>query len=470
MIMTLDGELLRRYSEDKSEEAFAELVRRHVDLVYSAALRQVNRDAHLAQDVTQMVFTELSRKAGVLASRPMLTGWLYTCAHFCAVKVVRTESRRHLREQKAQAMHELLQNAHPEHDWDQLLPVLDNVMIELSESDREAILMRYFENRQLSHVGEKLGLSEDAARKRVERALEKLRACLSRRGITTGASLAALLSANAVQMAPGGLATALAAATVAAAPLGTGATVTLLKLMSMGKLQAGIVSALLVGGIATPLCLQYQSRAELRQARAAFSVQSDQLAQETAENERLSNLVALANSARQLAPDQAADLLRLRNEVGALRRQTNDLAMVQAENKRLRAAVNAGTGSSTQTTPSQDYVNRESWTFAGYASPESAFQSAVWAMSNGDVKTYLAGLSPAGQEFKEAQDKSESELGARNKKELERVTAYKIIEKETVSDSEVMLTVYAQGENGTVRFRFHRIGNEWKMAGPVKGN
>src|SRR5215831_13456133 len=123
--MTPDCELLRRYSDDKSEEAFAELVRRHVDLVYSAALRQVNGDAHLAQDVAQMVFTELSRKAGQLSRRTVLTGWLYTCAHFCAAKAVRTERRRHSREQEVQAMHELLDNRGPELDWEKVLPVLD---------------------------------------------------------------------------------------------------------------------------------------------------------------------------------------------------------------------------------------------------------------------------------------------------------------------------------------------------------
>src|SRR5580765_3357926 len=151
-----DDELLRRYADDKSEDAFAELVRRHLDLVYSAALRQVNGDAHLAQDVAQMVFTELSRKAASLSHRPVLTGWLYTCAHFCAAKAVRTERRRHSREQESQAMQELLDNHGPEPDWEKVRPVLDQVMVELSEPDREAILMRYFEKRPLGEIGQRL--------------------------------------------------------------------------------------------------------------------------------------------------------------------------------------------------------------------------------------------------------------------------------------------------------------------------
>src|SRR5216117_1397943 len=122
--MTPDGELLRRYTETNSENAFAELVERHLNLVYSAALRQVNGDAHLAQDVAQTVFADLARKAASLARRPVLTGWLYTSAHFAAAKAVRTERRRHTREEEARAMHELLHTAAPDADWEHLRPVL----------------------------------------------------------------------------------------------------------------------------------------------------------------------------------------------------------------------------------------------------------------------------------------------------------------------------------------------------------
>jgi len=276
--MTRDCELLRQYWEEESEEAFAELVRRHVDLVYSAAMRQVNGDSHLAQDVSQMVFTELSRQAARLSRRQALSGWLYTCAHFCAAKTVRTERRRHAREQGVQVMHEHLQSSETELDWEKVLPVLDDVMIDLNQADREAILMRYFENRQLGEIGDRLGLSEDAARKRVGRALEKLRIFLSRRGITTIASLAAAISANAVQTAPAGLAATLATASIAGTGAGTGAAFTVLKLMTMSKLQIGFIGAVVVGGEATSAFLQYQSRAELRQARVAVERQNEQLA------------------------------------------------------------------------------------------------------------------------------------------------------------------------------------------------
>ncbi len=198
--MTPDSELLRQFARTNSEAAFAELVKRHVNLVYSAALRQVNGDAHLAKDVAQTVFTDLARKAGSLSHRETLTGWLYTSAHFAAAKIIRGENRRRDREEKF--MRESISETAPEADWEKLRPTLDDAMHELKESDRDAILLRYFENRQFAEVGAKLGLNENAARMRVERALEKLRAVFAKRGITTTTALASVISANAVQMAP----------------------------------------------------------------------------------------------------------------------------------------------------------------------------------------------------------------------------------------------------------------------------
>src|SRR5579862_5116237 len=151
--MTPDVELLRDYARTKSEEAFAELVRRHVNLVYSAALRQMNGDAHLAQDVAQTVFADLARKAGPLARRESVTGWIYTSTRFAAMKMARTENRRRQREDKflREAIH-ASEAGRPASagcapDWEKVRPVLDEAMHELTESDREAVLLRYFENR-----------------------------------------------------------------------------------------------------------------------------------------------------------------------------------------------------------------------------------------------------------------------------------------------------------------------------------
>ena len=202
-----DGELLRRYARDHSEDCFAELVRRHINLIYSAALRQVNHDPHLAEEVLQSVFTDLARKAAKLAGHPSLTGWLYTSARFAATNLRRADHRRQLREQEALAMKSLLNTSEPAPDWDRIRPLLDEAMHTLSEPDRQAVLLRHFENRSYADIGACLGLSEDTARKRVERALEKLHGVLARQGVTgTTATMAGLLAAHAVGIAPAPLA------------------------------------------------------------------------------------------------------------------------------------------------------------------------------------------------------------------------------------------------------------------------
>ncbi len=294
--MTPDSELLRKYAEAGAEEAFAELVRRHLPLVYSAALRQVNGDAHLAQDVAQTTFTELARKANSLCRRPVLTGWLYTTTHFVAVKAVRAARRRHRREQEAHVMQELLNAPGPDFEWETLRPVLDRVMHELNEPEREVILMRYFENRRLAEIGERLGLSEDAARKRVERSLEKLRTFLSKRGITATGSLLAALSANAVQLAPGGLAEVITSASLAGA--GAGTSLTILKLMAMTKLKLGIIAAVVVAAATAPLVLEHQARARLREKDELLRHDAQELALLTAENQHLSEQLSKRNLQR----------------------------------------------------------------------------------------------------------------------------------------------------------------------------
>jgi RNA polymerase sigma factor (sigma-70 family) len=208
--MSTDAELLRRYVTQKSESAFTELVQRHVALVYSTALRQLGGDAHLAQDVTQTVFTALARKAESLTGRSALAGWLYLGAHHAAAQAVRTDQRRRAREQEAHIMHELFSpeaSALPT-EWGRVRPVLDDALRELRDDDREAVLLRFFERRPFAEIGAALNMSEDAARMRTDRALDKLHALLARRGITsTGAALSVALSNQAMVATPAGLAT-----------------------------------------------------------------------------------------------------------------------------------------------------------------------------------------------------------------------------------------------------------------------
>ncbi len=204
----------------------------------------------------------------------------------------------------------------PDADWEKIRPTLDDAMHELKEADREAILLRYFENRQFAEVGAKLGLNENAARMRVERALEKLRAIFAKRGITTATALASVISANAIQIAPANLAATLTTASIATA--GTG-TFTLLKIMTATKLKLAF-SALVVAGAATAFVIQHQTQEKLRAENESLT---QQLAQLQTDNESLSNRLVLAGNSKSLSDEQFNELLKLRGEVTRLRQQQN---------------------------------------------------------------------------------------------------------------------------------------------------
>src|SRR5829696_356999 len=196
------NELLRAYVEG-SEGAFGEIVRRHVDFVYSTALRKVGGDRALAQDVTQTVFTDLARKAKSLPQETVLTGWLHRDTCFRAADAVRREQRRRAREQKAVEM-QMLDRA-GEDLWVRVAPFVDDAMEKLSNPERDALLLRFIEGKSWRETGQALAVSEEAVQKRASRALEKLRAILARRGVViSSAAMAAVLTGNAVQAAPAG--------------------------------------------------------------------------------------------------------------------------------------------------------------------------------------------------------------------------------------------------------------------------
>jgi len=463
--MTPDGELLRRYAEAGSEAAFAELVQRYVDLVYSAALRQVNGDVHLAHDVSQAVFTDLARKAAALPRHRALTGWLYTGAHFAATKAVRAESRRRTHEQEAQAMQELLHTPAPDFEWEKLRPTLDKVMHELKASDRDVILMRYFENRQLADIGQRLGLSEDAARKRVDRALEKLRAFLAKRGISATVALAGVLSANAVQIAPAGLAATLTSGAVAGAA-GAGTTLTVLKLMTMTKLKLAL-GVVLAAGVVTPLVVQHQNQTKLLGRISSLQAQIDELARLKAENERLAGLVAQAQTARLLAQNEQAELLRLRNEVGMLRQQTNELNGLREQNRQLRAEQS-------RNTDEQQPVPKASWAFAGYATPEATISSLFWALREGDTnafQAYLQGLAPdmRAKIEQDAKNHGTNAFASLGNDETGGMTGFQLLKKVPLSDDKVVLEIQTMGDTAPAQMiLMKKIGDEWKLSDMIK--
>jgi RNA polymerase sigma factor (sigma-70 family) len=226
-------ELVRQYVARQSESAFATLVSRHTNLVYSAALRRTG-NPQLAEEVTQAVFIILARKARTLDERTILPGWLYRTACYVSGHASKQELRRQQREQEAYMQsHEIQTDA----AWNQMAPVLEEAMLRLGQTDRDALVLRFFEGQSLKEVGATLGASEEAAKKRVARALEKLRGILAKRGaVSTTVIIAGAISANSVQAAP--LALAKTATAIALAKGATASTSTLTLITGASKIMA----------------------------------------------------------------------------------------------------------------------------------------------------------------------------------------------------------------------------------------
>ncbi|HXB58854.1 MAG TPA: sigma-70 family RNA polymerase sigma factor [Candidatus Acidoferrales bacterium] len=322
--MSDDRQLLRRFAEERSEAAFGELVTRHLPLVYSTAIRQAGGDEHLAKDVAQLVFTDLARKAPGLSENIILAGWLHRATIFAARQTLRGDRRRREREQQAVIMN-AVQSESESADWQQIRPLLDEALDRLGKADRDALLLRFFEQQSFSQIGANLGGSEDAARKRITRALEKLRTILQKHGVTTTvAALSTVVSANAIQTVPVGLASVLTNTSLAAAATGT--TFTLLKIMTATQLKLGL-GALVVAGATTAFVVQHQMQSKLLAENQSLR---QQLAQLQNDNNDLSNRLTDASDAKKLTDDQFNELLRLRGEVGRLRQKTNELGESQA--------------------------------------------------------------------------------------------------------------------------------------------
>jgi RNA polymerase sigma factor (sigma-70 family) len=243
-----DAELLSAYATQHSEEAFATLVERHVSLVHSSALRQM-RNPHLAEEITQAVFIILARKAGSLGRETVLAGWLCRTARFVACNALKTEHRRRHREQEAH-MNSLLNEPEPD-VWPQVAPFLDEAVAQLGEADRNAVVLRFYEQQPLEEVGRVPGLNADAAQKRVGRALEKLRKFFRQRGINTPtAILAGVISTHSVQAAPVALAKSVTVVALAKGATTSGSTLTLikgaLKIMAWTKAKTAVVTSTVV--------------------------------------------------------------------------------------------------------------------------------------------------------------------------------------------------------------------------------
>ena len=344
--VTDDLELLRQFTRDHSQAAFTALVHRHVNLVYSAALRQV-RSPQLAEDVTQSTFADLARNAAKLTNAPepapVLAAWLYQVARHTAVDVIRKESRRQLREQIAVEMNAM--NA-TEASWTEIEPLLDEAVAALDETDRAAVLLRYFENESLRAVGQQLGVSDDAAQKRVSRAVERLREFFAKRGVSVGAGgLVVVISANAVQAAPVGLAVTISAAALAGTAVTTSTLIAATtKSIAMTTLQKTLVTAT-VAVLAGAGVYEARQAAQLRDQVQTLQQQqaplAEQMRQMQDERDHAANRLAdlLAENSWLKSNPNHNELLKLRGEVTRLRNTITQELEVAASDKTMKSEI-----------------------------------------------------------------------------------------------------------------------------------
>jgi RNA polymerase sigma factor (sigma-70 family) len=339
-MMANDADLLSQFTRDPAagagQDAFKALVERHLNLVYSAALRQV-RSPELAEEVSQAVFTQLACHSAALKPGTILPAWLHRVTYHAAIDVVRREARRQAREQIACEMSLLMDDDAA--DWTHIEPHLDKAVQSLEEPDRVAILLRFFENKSLREVGDALGASEDAAQKRVGRALDRLRDYFIKNKIATpAAGLAGVISAHAIQAAPVGLFPTIATTslTAATASLSASATLATAKIIAMTTLQKIAIGAVLVGATVT-IALQHREVSRLREQTDAIAQQQArekaltlQIQQLQQERDQATNDLASIKEENATLKSRPTEVLKLRGEVGTLRDQKAQLGATTA--------------------------------------------------------------------------------------------------------------------------------------------
>jgi RNA polymerase sigma factor (sigma-70 family) len=328
-------DLLREFARTNSEAAFNEIVRRHINLVHSVARRCTGTDGD-AQDVTQAVFIILARKAPGLRAGTSLAGWLYETTRFTAARLLRTNARRRAREQEAY-MQCTLNETDPAAVWEKLSPHLETAMDKLNAADRALLVLRFYENKSGQEAAALLGIREDAAHKRLARALEKLRKIFAQRGMALSATaIAGAVSANAVSAAPVALAEAVAAGALSGTTITTAVVIAATKIFAMTTVQKTIVTIAIaaLAGVGIYEARQaHDARAALQKLQQQQAPLAEQIQQSQNDRDNSTNRLAdlLAENSRLKSNSNQNELLKLRGQVSVLQAQASQQAKLKRE-------------------------------------------------------------------------------------------------------------------------------------------
>jgi RNA polymerase sigma factor (sigma-70 family) len=477
--MADDAKWLSDYVEHRSEEAFRKLVEHYLTLVYSAALRRLGGDAHLAKDVAQQVFSDLARKAGRISREAPLGGWLHRHTCFVAASVLRAERRRKLREN--QALLTTMNQSQRESKWDDIAHLLDAAIDRLGTADRTAIVLRFLERRDLRSIGASLGISEDAAQKRVARALEKLRVILGRGGVSLcAAALGTTLATQTGSAVPLGL-----AAAISTTALGTTTTAasTLTTLMIMTKLKLAL-AAVVVAGVSTIIIVQQQGNAGLR-AQVQALRQQLQDTQEARDQSQATTQRTLDEEEQQRLKDLQAELMRLRSQASAFRQREEELAQTRAELRRLLSAgaVPGGGQRAVPSSPAEPLKAAADWNNAGLATPASAYETWNWAKAkrdadalagtlvlDADARVKAEALLASLPEAVRAKYGTVERMMATMQMNTKPIAAAQVVSQDQVGADDVLVHTRWQDADGMLGendWALHREADGWRMRIPV---
>lgn len=469
-----DQALLREFVQTSSNDAFSQLVHRHVDLVYSTAIR-VLRNATLAEDVTQRTFVALAQQARKLEGRLALVGWLYETARNFAIATVRSEERRRRREQEAAAMQSPDYNSDQNEDVaERFATHLDAAFAQLKEADRDTILLRYVEGKTAREIGETLGVAEEAAQKRATRALDKLRLILATRGVSlTATGLAGALS---IHTAPTGLAASTIGAATAAIVLPATSTIGLA--MASAKTTIGL-AAIITAGLMTPLIIQTQKNTQLESELASLRHQTEALDRTRNDLRQLRSQTDATAAERNR---EQSELIRLRGELATLRASAPPTADSIPGKHSAPAIRNAAP---LEKEPDNHFIRAENWANVGFDTPSATFQTLNWARTNRDTNVIASSLawsdaaSRASIEalFASAPESVRSNYGTADAfilslfdhgtpDDSRRAVSFRILTENTTED-EAALTFeqqYADGQTRLGSTRFVKIDDQWRQA------